>query len=377
MGIRQNFSRSISQMSKFCNNRFFFSIFGFLCFFLSERNRLIKSPQFSLKVFDKIRIFILVNEPTLRGVSGPRSLIRSIIASSKTFSGKCVFQRLPIDYTTIINSISDKEYFWIFNGEGFCNNIHLIQRKAPQNSRKIILGPVVAPQKWNLFPSSSICFEKNWSKTIDSIGLYVVHSQRVMNHLVNRSFTNFQLHKYAIMRACTNTFPQNLQTLQKRYWDIIFYEKYMDVDHAKAGKTIFHMLKEHHLKIKRISYKGLVPNASGYNASEIAFLANNSKSIFYFSFWDTGAIALKEIQNFGVYTFTVQQDLTGLFGTFLKINFSNPKNEIDFIQQKIRNLSRIEMNELSSKIQYENSCTRSLEEICNAVHKSRKSIQIT
>ena len=38
-------------------------------------------------------------------------------------------------------------------------------------------------------------------------------------------------------------------------------------------------------------------------------LANDTKFIVYFSFYDTGAIALKEIQNFGVYTFSHQKDL--------------------------------------------------------------------
>ena len=33
-------------------------------------------------------------------------------------------------------------------------------------------------------------------------------------------------------------------------------------------------------------------------------LANNSKFIVYFSFFDTGAIDLKEIQNHGVFTFS-------------------------------------------------------------------------
>lgn len=38
-------------------------------------------------------------------------------------------------------------------------------------------------------------------------------------------------------------------------------------------------------------------------------IANNSKFIIYYSFLDTGAIGLKEIQNFGVIAFSHQKDL--------------------------------------------------------------------
>ena len=37
-------------------------------------------------------------------------------------------------------------------------------------------------------------------------------------------------------------------------------------------------------------------------------LANNSKFIIYFSFFDTGAIGLKEIQNYGVIAFSLQKE---------------------------------------------------------------------
>ena len=43
--------------------------------------------------------------------------------------------------------------------------------------------------------------------------------------------------------------------------------------------------------------------------SPLRYLANNSKFIIYFSFYDTGAIGLKEIQNYGVISFSLQKDL--------------------------------------------------------------------
>ena len=46
-----------------------------------------------------------------------------------------------------------------------------------------------------------------------------------------------------------------------------------------------------------------------YNKEIIKKLANDSKFIIYFSFYDTGAIGLKEIQNYGVITFSLQKDL--------------------------------------------------------------------
>lgn len=54
------------------------------------------------------------------------------------------------------------------------------------------------------------------------------------------------------------------------------------------------------------------------------YLANKTNFIIYFSFFDTGTIGLKEIQNYWVFTFSHQRDLiihndTGLYVPELQI----------------------------------------------------------
>ena len=62
-------------------------------------------------------------------------------------------------------------------------------------------------------------------------------------------------------------------------------------------------------------------------------LAYNSKYIIYFSFYDTGAIGLKEIQNYGVFAFSHQKDLVinniecGTHDEKLKLYFNKDENK--------------------------------------------------
>ena len=74
-------------------------------------------------------------------------------------------------------------------------------------------------------------------------------------------------------------------------------------------------------------------------------LAKNSKFIIYFSFFDTGAIGLKEIQNIGVLAFSYQKDLvidkeTSFFVPELA-NENDMKNAFNIIIKKINNITKL------------------------------------
>lgn len=108
--------------------------------------------------------------------------------------------------------------------------------------------------------------------------------------------------KYKIIRPCTNLKPKYIKPFIKRKIDILFFEKYPDLDRSQQGNQIFNLFTNASKKIERMKY-------GAYTKEKMEYLANNSKFIIYFSFFDTGAIGLKEIQNYGVFAFSHQRDL--------------------------------------------------------------------
>ena len=100
-------------------------------------------------------------------------------------------------------------------------------------------------------------------------------------------------------------------------------------------------------------------------------LANDSKFIIYFSFFDAGPIGLIEIQNHGVILFTHQKEFildknTGFFIPELA-NEHDMKYAFKIIMKKIEKISKSNPNlELIAKINQENNkCEKALEDLCN------------
>ena len=101
-------------------------------------------------------------------------------------------------------------------------------------------------------------------------------------------------------------------------------------------------------------------------------LANNSKFIVYFSFFDTGAIDLKEIQNQGVFAFSHQKDLV-----IRKTGFYIPEltNENDMKEEYINIMKKIEIilnkhsnTQLIAKINQEiNKCQNAFDDLCKSL----------
>ena len=104
------------------------------------------------------------------------------------------------------------------------------------------------------------------------------------------------------MRACTYFMPKDIKSFNERNIDIILYEKYSDLNRRKQGNQLFELLKKTNKRIENLK--------RGYYTRNTEFiLAYDTKFVIYFSFYDTGALALKEIQNYGVIAFTLQKDL--------------------------------------------------------------------
>lgn len=103
------------------------------------------------------------------------------------------------------------------------------------------------------------------------------------------------------------------------------------------------------------------------------YLANNTKFIIYFSFFDTGAIGLKEIQNYGVFTFSHQREFiihndTGLYVPELSDN-KNMSQAYKIIMNKMEKVINLSPNALSNaNINQEiNKCQNALNDLCKSL----------
>ena len=100
---------------------------------------------------------------------------------------------------------------------------------------------------------------------------------------------------------------------------------------------------------------------------------NNLKIIIYFSFYDTGAIGLKEIQNYGVICFTHQKEFaidneTSFFISELA-NIDNINIAFNKIMDIIEKISKSNINTelIAKKNQIINKCENSLIDLCKSL----------
>lgn len=351
-----------------------------ICFILLKRNSLIFNLNYennNIIVFfnKKIVIKFDFDKEFLTSPYGPGYLLRSLLESLKTYNGKCNYDQWNLNYTEIAKNEDKNLFFYIFWQKEFC-------KYAPQvgttKMRNVLIGPIFVPDSYLHFPNNKRCIERNFSNTLNMLGACIIHSFRVRNHLMNLSGTADKQYKYGIMRACTNLSPSPLKSFKDRNIDIILYEKYSDENRKKDGRLLYQLLADKNFTIKRISYHGVVRGTSRYNHHSLKKFSNNAKFIIYFSFWDTGAIALKEIQNFGVYSFTVQKDLvidnrTGFFVPELDGQIKKAVNII-VEQMKLINNENYNTTKFAEINQNINNCHRSLDDLCNVALKLNQNL---
>ena len=101
-------------------------------------------------------------------------------------------------------------------------------------------------------------------------------------------------------------------------------------------------------------------------------IANNSKFIIYFSFFDAGPIGLMEIQNHGVFLFTHQKEL--IFDNRTGLYIPELADERDIhksFQIIVEKIEKIKFNSKKiGKINQENhKCQKALEDLCKGLFK--------
>ena len=203
-------------------------------------------------------------------------------------------------------------------------------------------------------------------KILEDIKSLIVHSTRVRDYLTKRTNTTNMIKKYNIVRPCTNLIPKYINSFENRTIDIIFFEKYADLDRRKQAIQLLNYFHNSSKKIERIIY-------GYYTKEKILKIANNSKFIIYFSFYDTGAIGLKEIQNFGVFAFSHQKELiidknTGFYIPELADEF-----QISLAYSKITKImENITINNPNTQLiaqinQNTNKCQSALDDLCKSI----------
>ena len=225
------------------------------------------------------------------------------------------------------------------------------------------MGPIFVPKYWLAFPDKKYWIESQFPYLFKQVKGIAVHSTRVKDHLSNRANITKDLNKFIIMRPCTNIKPIKIKSFTEREIDILFFEKYADLNRRKQGRILLNLFKNTSKRIESIKY-------GGYNKNFLKQLANNSKFIIYFSFFDTGAIGLKEIQNFGVICFSHQKEFIIDNETSYYIPELANINNIELAFHKIMKIigflsySNIKTELIAKKNQMINKCENSLVDLC-------------
>ena len=195
----------------------------------------------------------------------------------------------------------------------------------------------------------------------------MIHSKPLRNHLIIQSNTIDMINKYKVVRACTNLRPKNIKPFNDRSIDILFFEKFKRFNREKQAFQLINIFRN------RTKYNIVTIIYGKYKTKDMEFLANNSKFIIYFSFYDTGAIGLKEIQNYGVYAFTHQKEFVIDRETSFYIPELKFKDEMYSAFKKITKIiNRVSLSKPNSKLialknQEINNCKNALKDLCDSL----------
>lgn len=220
------------------------------------------------------------------------------------FSKYCkITLKKSITLSHIINYLSkSSNYIW------FQSAVYLFNKDI--NYRNVLYGPNLSPIRYFKFPLNNT-HEMKWIEIINKIKYYIVHHNRISNHLMNRTKSYHQFKKYLIFPCCI-MYERDSSILkwENRNFDFLIYIKYIDSNHMRDGNTLINSLNS--------TYKVIVFYYGYYTTNILIKYAKTSKVVIYFSFYDTGAIALLEMQRMGVFTITLQKEfITNENGIYL------------------------------------------------------------
>lgn len=311
---------------------------------------------------NKLLIEVDISKAKFEG-GGPVQLQKGISKVLPYQTKKCLF--VPVDGIEPTKNKKNVDYFYLSFPCMIEQTYDLWKHYNRTNS--LLLGPCFVPNHWSRFPVNIYWKERRFREILQSIKAVVVHSTRVRDYLASRSNNLDLLNKFILLRPCTYLKPRSIKPFNERNIDILFYEKYPDLNRRKQAKKLLKLLNKTDKRIEKLK-------SGKYVRSQLSSLAYDSKFVIYFSFYDTGALALKEIQNYGVIAFSHQQDLafsneTSYYIHELTYNDMKPAFKkimkiIDDVSKKNPDTKRI------AKINQEyTDCKRALDDLCEGITK--------
>lgn len=291
---------------------------------------------------------------------GPLQLVKSLRDVLPYETKKCKF--IASNSITPKNAKNKSDLFFLpfpCLAESIYDEWNLINR-----SNSLLLGPYFVPNIWNDFPYKGFWSERRFEEILQTVKGVVVHSKRIRQYLSTKSNTTYLSDKYKFLRPCTGIMPKNVENFENRKIDILFYEKFNDLYRRKQSKKLIHYFRQTNLNIKILK---------SLNYTKAIDLANNTKFIIYYSFYDTGPIDLKRIQNFGVFCFTHEKDFViNKNTTFYIPELHDEDNMIPAFKKImgiIRNISNSNPNtQLIAKINQDaNRCERAFDDLCEGI----------
>jgi len=322
----------------------------------------VRNHKLNKKHKNGIVIEVDINPAKTEKFSGPYAFIKSINQILPYKTNNCSFKASSKIKPTSRKNKSDYYYYSFprFNENDY--NTWVRNNKA----NKLILGPNFVPSNWYNFPNPNSWKERRFREILESVKGVVTHSDRVRDHLAEKSNTTSLINKYINVRACTNLKPINVKSFNGRTIDILYFEKYADTDRSKQGKELLELLNNSGKKVVKMEY-------GSYDKEKMMEWANDSKFILYFSFYDTGAIGLKEIQNYGAITFTHQEEFvpdvtTGYYIPELASE-DNIESAYKIIMEIVDKVTKENPDsEIIAKTNQEvNRCERALDDLCQSL----------
>lgn len=342
--------------------------FDFLCICLFYTGKIRTYPSIQPPLsFGKIhteKLHIRIQKGAI-GTSGPGAFQLALLTAIANYTGRCKFTSEAPSYE-VIEANNDKHVFFynVWPNDVY-NKVSEIYTRSPQKLHQVLFGPIPVPDKWFRFPNPSLPQEKYFRQMLTKLGGWVIHTERVFQYMSKRSGTRDLRKQYALVSACTELGGIDVLPWCERIYDIILFEKYPDRDRARDGSLLYRWLIKLGLKVARLRY-------GGYTHDQMREYAETSKAVIYFSFYDTGAIGLREIQNYGVFTFAHQVDqvedpeigclISELDGGSMRVAARKIKREMKELEKSQPNTTKI--RKLARRL---NSCDRALHQLCDFV----------
>lgn len=233
--------------------------------------------------------------------------------------------------------------------------------------KNIIYGPMVSPKKWFLFPMNNT-FEVKWSFYINKIFAYVVQSERVKNHLINKSVKLKNIEKkYIVSQGClfSNT-TYYIPSWGERNIDVLLYVKFADIN---KENELQHLIKSIAMK-----YKFIVIRYGNHTRETLIQQASNSKILIYFSFYDCWPSSLMEMQNIGIYPLVQQCEFVEIYGTCIK-DFNLNEDKILKTVDKLLS-EKYNSKDISKAYRKRNNCLRVLYNTLVDIYSRKNKVKV-